>query len=68
VNSITLIVTIPAYSRDGYSLDAISYYRKLLADRTLEHSIHLTQFKDETFEISQKPLEMQYLSEAQTNG
>lgn len=63
VNSVTLVVTVPAYWQVGYSLDAMSYYRKLLANRTMKHSIHLMQFQGDSFEMSQKPLDVQYLSD-----
>ncbi|MGH9931973.1 MAG: hypothetical protein ACREA9_22465 [Pyrinomonadaceae bacterium] len=62
VNSVTLVVTVPAYWQSGYSLDAMSYYRKLLADRTMKHSIHLMQFQGDSFEIAQTPLEVQHVS------
>lgn len=67
VNSVTLVVTVPAYSQYGYSLEALSYYRRLLADRTMKHSIHLTQFRGDSFEIAQTPLEIQHLTANATN-
>jgi hypothetical protein len=63
VNSVTLVVTVPAYWQSGYSLDAMSYYRRLLADRTMKHSIHLMQFRGNSFELSQKPIDIEYLSD-----
>jgi len=44
INSVTLVIMLPAYAQYGHSLTAISYYRRLLADHSMEHSIHLTQF------------------------
>ncbi len=61
VNSTTLVVTVPAYSEYGSSLDALSYYRKLLADRAMKHSIHLTQFHGDSFEMAGSPLDVRYL-------
>lgn len=63
VNSVTLVVTVPAYWQVAYSLDAMSYYRKLLANRTMKHSIHLMQFQGDSFEMSQKPLDVQYMGD-----
>ena len=63
VNSVTLVVTVPAYWQSGYSLDAISYYRKLLADRAMKHTIHLMQFRGNSFELSQKPIDVQYVGD-----
>jgi len=61
VNSVTLIVTVPAYWQFGYSLDAMSYYRKLLSNRAMKHSIHLSEFLGNSFEISKAPLDIQYI-------
>src|SRR5205814_7681975 len=68
VNLVTLVVTVPAYSQYGYSLDALSYYRKLLTDRTMKHSIHLTQFHGDSFEIAQTPLEVRHVSATEMNS
>lgn len=62
VNACTLIVTLPAYSKYVYGLDASVYYRRLLADRAMKHSIHLTQFHGDWFEMGRTPLETQYVS------
>jgi len=67
VNSTTLVVTLPAYAQYGRSLDAIQYYRKLLADRSMKHSIHLTQFHGESFEIAKPPLDVRYVT-SNTSG
>lgn len=68
VNSTTVVVTLPAYSKYGYSLDALAYYRRLLANRAMKHSIHLTQFHGDSFEMSQTPLEIQYVASSTTNN
>jgi hypothetical protein len=64
VNSITLIVTVPAYWQFGHALDAMSYYRKLLSNREMKHSIHLSEFHGNSFEIAKAPLDIQYMADS----
>jgi hypothetical protein len=65
INSTTLIVTVPAYSEYGSSLEALSYYRKLLGDRAMKHSIHVTQFHGDSFGMDGSALDTRYISQTQ---
>jgi hypothetical protein len=60
VNSRTLVVTVPACWRPFESLDALSYYPKLLANRAMKHSIHLMEFRGDSFSISATPVDVKY--------
>jgi len=60
VNSRTLVVTVPACWRPVESLDAVSYYRKLLMDRGMKHSIHLMEFRGDSFGLSATPVDVKY--------
>jgi hypothetical protein len=61
VNRVTLIVTLPAYTKYGFSLVALEYYRALLKDRALRHAIHLARFKDNQFGLSPIPMDVRYV-------
>jgi hypothetical protein len=64
VNTTTLIVTLPAYAKYGFSLITLNHYRALLKNRDMQHAIHLVRFNNDRFELSPKPLDIRYISNA----
>jgi len=58
VNRVTLIVTLPAYTKYGFSLVALEYYRALLKDRAMRHAIHLARFNNNQFGLSPTPMDL----------
>jgi hypothetical protein len=64
INGTTIIVTLPAYDRFGFSLIALKHYRALLKNRGMRHAIHLVRFNNDRFELSPKPLDINYVSSA----
>ncbi len=61
VNRATLIVTLPAYTKYGFSLVALEYYWALLKDRAMRHAIHLARFNNNQFGLSPTPMDIRYV-------